>query len=263
MPKASIDAILALTRARVEGLRASARNLERAAQAAPAPRTFGPGVTGQLVGIVAEVKRRSPSAGAIRKDLDPVAHAQAYAAGGAVAVSVLTEEAHFGGSLRDLERVSAAVNIPTLRKDFIVDELQLLEARAAGAAVVLLIVRALDDRELSRLARAARGLGLATLVEAHDRVELDRALAAEPTALGVNNRDLSTYVTDLRVAEELIPFVPAGVLAVAESGIQAREDVARMAAAGADLVLVGGAVARADDPGKAVHNLTGVARRSR
>ncbi|HEV2237419.1 MAG TPA: hypothetical protein VGR57_12225, partial [Ktedonobacterales bacterium] len=133
----------------------------------------------------------------------------------------------------------------------------------AGAAVVLLIVRALDDRELSRLARAARGLGLATLVEAHDRVELDRALAAEPTALGVNNRDLSTYVTDLRVAEELIPFVPAGVLAVAESGIEAREDVARMAAAGADLVLVGGAVARADDPGKAVHNLTGVARRSR
>ena len=215
------------------------------------------------MGVIAEVKRRSPSAGVIRKDLDPVAYARAYEAGGAVAISVLTEEAHFGGSLADLEQVAGAVRLPALRKDFIVDELQLLEARAAGAAMVLLIVRALPDPDLRRLAETARGLGLATLVEAHDRGELDRALAVAPTAVGVNNRDLDTFVTDLRVAERLVPEIPSGVLAVAESGIESRGDVERAAAAGADLVLVGGALARSDGPEAAVRGLSGVPRRGR
>jgi len=263
MPRASIDAILALTRSRVETLRARRAELERlAASAKPAP-PFGPSIAGGSVGVIAEIKRRSPSAGDIRADLDPVRHATAYQAGGAVAVSVLTEEAHFGGSLQDLVDVTRAISIPALRKDFIVDELQLFEARAGGASLVLLIVRALTDEELKRLAAAARGLGLATLVEAHNRQELDRALAVSPTAVGVNNRDLGTFVTDLKVAEALIPAVPKGILAVTESGIEERGAVERAAAAGADLVLVGEAVARADDPAAAVRALSGVRRRPR
>lgn len=263
MPKASIDAILALTRARVQGLRGRRAELERRAAEAPIPPAFGPAVVGKTVGVIAEVKRRSPSAGEIRADLDPAHHALAYQAGGAVTISVLTEEAHFGGSLDDLEQVTKAVSIPVLRKDFIVDELQLLEARAAGASLVLLIVRALTDAELRRLAAGAKGLGLATLVEAHDRQELDRAIAVSPTAVGINNRDLSTFVTDLKVAETLVPAVPKGILAVAESGIEERGAVERLAAAGADLVLVGEAVARAHDPAAAVRGLSGVPRRPR
>lgn len=237
--------------------------MERRATEAPIPPAFGPAVLGKTVGVIAEVKRRSPSAGDIRADLDPVHHALAYQAGGAVTISVLTEEAHFGGSLDDLEQVTKAVSIPVLRKDFIVDELQLLEARAAGASLVLLIVRALTDVELQRLAAAAKGLGLATLVEAHDRAELDRALAVSPTAVGINNRDLSTFVTNLKVAESLVPAVPKGILAVAESGIEERGAVERLATAGADLVLVGEAVARAHDPAAAVRGLSGVPRRPR
>lgn len=263
MPKVSIDAIVALSRARVESLRAGAAELERRAAQTPRPPEFGPAVAGKTVGVVAEVKRRSPSAGVIRGDLDPVAYASAYQAGGAVAVSVLTEEAHFGGSLEDLARVSRAVTVPVLRKDFIVDELQLFEARVAGAALVLLIVRALNDADLGRLARAARGLELATLVEAHDRRELDRALAVSPTAVGINNRDLGTFVTDLGVSEALIPLVPKGVLAIAESGIEGRSDVERLAASGADLVLVGEALTRSGEPEQAVRAMCGVTRRTR
>ena len=262
MNNLSIDAILAATRARVSRLRERGRDLERQAAAAPAPPPFG-GPAGGTVGVIAEVKRRSPSAGVIRADLDPVAHARAYEAGGAAAVSVLTEETHFGGSLGDLERVSAAIRIPALRKDFIVDELQLYEARAAGAAVVLLIVRALAPDGLRRLADAARGLGLATLVEAHDRAELDRALEVAPVAVGINNRDLGTFVTDPGVSDRLVPLVPAGVLAVAESGIAGRGDVERAAGSGADLVLVGEAVARSEDPAGMVRSLCGVPRRPR
>lgn len=263
MTKPSIDGILARARARVQALRGRARELERRAGAAPAPAALGAGLLGGAVGVIAEVKRRSPSAGVIRDDLDPVAYATAYQAGGAVAVSVLTEEAHFGGSLEDLERVSRAVTVPVLRKDFIIDELQLLEARGAGASLVLLIVRALTDAELARLTRAAAGLGLTALVEAHDRGELDRALVVAPPAVGINNRDLGTFVTDPRVAEELIPGVPRGVLAVAESGIAGRDAVERAAGVGADLVLVGEALARSGDPEGTVRALAGVARRSR
>src|SRR3989442_1653416 len=146
MPETKLDAILTATRDRVADLRAQAPDLERRAAAAPAPRPFAPAlVGGGAVGVIAELKRRSPSAGAIREDLDPVAHARAYARGGAVAISVLTDALHFGGSLDDLARVASAVPVPVLRKDFILDELQLYEARAAGASAILLIVRALTS----------------------------------------------------------------------------------------------------------------------
>jgi indole-3-glycerol phosphate synthase len=263
MPETRLDAILSATRARIAGLGPQARELERRAARAPAPRPFRAALAGPGVGVIAEVKRRSPSAGAIREDLDPVGHARAYERGGAVAISVLTDAAHFGGSLDDLARVVEAVSLPVLRKDFILDELQLLEARAAGASAVLLIVRAVSVEQLGALARAARGHALAVLVEVHSEAELDRALAVEPTAVGVNSRDLATFAVDLGGAERLLASVPAPVPAVAESGIETRADVARLAAAGADLVLVGAAVARASDPAAAVRGLGGVVRSGR
>lgn len=263
MTQTSLDAILSATRERVAALRPQARELARAAAAAPRPRPLSPALGGDTVGVIAEVKRRSPSAGAIRQDLDPVRHAAAYQRGGAVAISVLTDAAHFGGSLEDLVRVAGAVSLPVLRKDFILDELQLLEARAAGASAVLLIVRALAPGRLEALARAARDQELGVVVEVHEERELDQALAVAPAAVGVNSRDLATFAVDLALAERLVARVPADVPTVAESGIEARADVERMAAAGADLVLVGASVARATEPAAAVRALTGVKRRGR
>ena len=262
----TLEAILAVTRARVAALQKVAADLERRAVAAPLPRPFlgSPSTpSGAMVGVIAEVKRRSPSQGTIRADLDPVAHARAYVRGGAVAVSVLTDEAHFGGSLDDLARVAAAVSAPVLRKDFILDELQILEARAAGASAVLLIVRVLSRERLNALAAAARAWGLATLVEVHGAAELDPALAAGAAAIGVNARDLASFAVDLRGAEAVIGRVPPGLPAVAESGIETRQDVERLAAAGADFVLVGTSLARRSDPEEAVRALTQVRRRGR
>ena len=255
-----LQAILQTTRERVAALRSRTRELERQAADAPAPRPFHRATSGSDVGVIAEVKRRSPSAGAIREDLDPVEHARAYARGGAVAISVLKDEAHFGGSLDDLARVAAAVAVPVLRKDFILDEVQLYEARAAGASAILLIARALTPARVRALAAAARAQGLGVLVEVHTDAELAVAVAAEPTAVGVNSRDLATFAVDLARAERLVAHVPAGLPAIAESGIATRADVERMAAAGADLVLVGTSVARTADPGAAVRELTGVRR---
>jgi len=260
-----LDAILSATRDRIAGLKAHARELARRAAAAPAPPSFARALRpeGVTVGVIAEVKRRSPSAGAIREDLDPARHALAYQRGGAVAISVLTDAPHFGGSLDDLECVAQAVSVPVLRKDFILDELQLLEARAAGASGVLLIARALPPDRLGALARTARANALGVLVEVHSEPELDQALTVEPTAVGVNSRDLATFAVDLRLTERLLARVPAAVPAIAESGIETRADVERMAGAGADLVLVGTSVARLADPEAAVRALCGVVRRGR
>ena len=255
----SLDAILAVTRTRVQALKRRAGDLERQAAAAPPVRPFQE--PADSVGLIAEVKRRSPSQGDIRPDLDPVQHARAYVRGGAVAVSVLTDEAHFGGSIEDLERVAAAV--PVLRKDFILDELQIMEARAAGASAVLLIVRALAPDRLQALARAAAACHLPTLIEVHSAAELEPALAAAPGAIGVNARDLSTFAVDLRAAEAVIRDVPGNIAVVAESGINSRADVERVAAAGADFVLVGTSVARQKDPEQAVRALVGVKRQPR
>ena len=255
----SLSAILAVTRERVAALQGAASELKRrATQASPVrPFVSQPGST---VGVIAEVKRRSPSQGAIREDLDPVAHARGYVRGGAVAVSVLTDEAHFGGSLDDLARVAAAVPVPVLRKDFILDELQIMEARAAGASAVLLIARILEPDRMKALARAAQQWGLATLIEVHDAGELEPALAAGPGVLGINARDLSTFVVDLEGAKQLIARVPSGVPVVAESGVETRSDVEQLAAAGADFVLVGTSIARHTNPEGAVRALTGVRR---
>lgn len=217
-------------------------------------------LAGRHVAVIAEVKRRSPSAGPIAEQLDPVGHAVAYRSGGAAAVSVLTEGPHFGGSLNDLAAVAAAVDIPVLRKDFIIDELQVMEARVHGASAVLLIVRALDQVALRDLSQTVGDLGLGCLIEVHSLGELDRALAVEPELVGVNARDLETFELDLVSMEPVLRAIPPGVIAVAESGLATRSDVERVAAWGADAVLVGTAVSSAREPEWAVRALTGVPR---
>ena len=260
--KTSLDAILAVTRDRVAALAARAGALEDAARKARAVRPF-PHEPQPTVGVIAEVKRRSPSQGAIRAELDPVSHATAYARAGAVAVSVLTDGPHFGGSIEDLERVVAAVPVPVLRKDFVIDETQVHEARAAGASAVLLIARILSAARLESLAGLVRTCGMTPLVEVHKPAELDTALAAGPSVLGINARDLDTFAVDLSAAEKLIARIPSGVPVVAESGIETRADVERLAAAGADFVLVGTSVARQANPEAAVRALVGVKRHTR
>lgn len=255
--------IIGATRERVRELAPRRAVLERAAADAEPGPAWLPAFAGPTVGVIAEVKRRSPSGGAIAPDLDPGTLAREYERGGAAAVSVLTEGPHFGGSLEDLAAVRRAVGRPVLRKDFIIDPVQLLEARAAGASAVLLIVRALEPELLSQLSDLALDLGLARLIEVHTRAELDAAAALAPEAIGVNSRDLETFEVNLRTAAGLLDAVPSDALAVAESGIAGRDDVGLVAAHGADAVLVGTAVARQADPAAAVAALTGIARQPR
>lgn len=260
---AVLDQILHMTRAGLPALRQRAPALERQAAARAAPPSFREALRGPSVALIAEVKRRSPSAGAINEGLDPVDLARRYAAGGAAAISVLTEEAHFGGAIADLRAVTASVEVPVLRKDFIVDELQLIEARAEGAAAALLIVRALSQGELQVLLGACAELGLGALVEAHDRAELDRALEAGATIIGINARNLDDFSIDIGSSLELLGTIPADLIAVAESGMSSLSHVARAAAAGADAVLIGGALAASPDPGGRAAELSGVGRRAR
>lgn len=207
--------------------------------------------------VIAELKRRSPSRGEIRPDFDPVACARDYAAGGAAALSVLTDERYFGGRLEYLALVRQAVGLPLLRKDFVIDPYQVDEARTAGADAVLLIVTALGAGALRELLAHARARGLDALVEVHDEGELEIALAARADLVGVNNRDLHSFVTDLTVTERLAPRVPPGVLLVAESGIGGPADVARLARAGARAFLVGESLMREAEPGRALRRLRG------
>ncbi len=210
--------------------------------------------------VVAELKRRSPSKGEIRPDFDPVACAQAYAAAGAAAISVLTDHHFFGGELSYLDAVRRVVSLPLLRKDFIVDPYQIDEARAAGADAVLLIVRALDPDTLCALRERALVRGLDALVEIHNAAELETALEAGADLIGVNNRDLDTFKTDLAVTEALAPRLQAaGVTVVGESGIFSLDDVQRLERAGAHAVLVGEALMRQPDLGDALRQLRGVA----
>ena len=258
--RTTLSSILDATRARVTDLRTRRRAVEEAAATAPAPPSWTEALSGDDVAVIAEVKRRSPSAGAIAPELDPAAHAKRYAAGGARALSVLTEGPHFGGSPDDLVAVRRAVPLPILRKDFIVDPIQLYETRALGASAVLLIVCALDDAALRELAALALELGLARLIEVHDAGELTRALRLDPEAIGVNSRDLATFRTDLSAIEPIVRAVPADVLTVAESGITSRQDVERVARWGADAILVGTVLARMTDPTAGVREFTGVRR---
>jgi indole-3-glycerol phosphate synthase len=258
-----LGAILAETAARLRGRSGERADWERRAARAKAPPRFAERLCGAEVSVIAEVKRRSPSAGAIREGADAVALAKSYAAAGASAISVLTEEGRFGGSLEDLEAVAREIPLPVLRKDFIIDPLQVYEARAVGASAILLIVRALSAERLEELARLAGEIGLDALVEVHGGHELARALAVHAPAVGVNARDLETLAMNSAQAEKLLPAVPPGTVAVAESGLATRADVERAARAGADAVLVGSAAAGASDPGAVIESMVGVRRLGR
>lgn len=208
--------------------------------------------------VIAEVKRRSPSKGDLADIPDPAALAGEYAAGGAAAISVLTERRRFGGSLDDLRAVRAAVDLPVLRKDFIVSSYQLVEARAAGADLALLIVAALGDDDLRRLHDEARELGLTVLVEVHDEAETERAAALGAELIGINARNLKTLAVDPDAFGRLAPLVPADRVLVAESGIGGPTDVKRYVAEGARVVLVGEALVKDGAPREAVAAMTGI-----
>ena len=207
------------------------------------------------VNVIAECKRRSPSRGVLRAAYDPVAIATGYQRAGAAAISVLTEPGFFDGSLAHLEAVRAAVGTPLLRKDFIVDEYQLLEARAAGADAILLIVAALDDRALSSLSRSAADLGLAALVEVHSTDECRRAIDTGAAIIGVNNRDLRTLKVDLNASREIAVMLPKGVIGISESGLKTPADLQAMKALGYHAFLMGERFMIAPDPGAALARL--------
>jgi len=230
------------------------------AAAMPACRPFRDGVRGHggAISVIAEIKRRSPSAGALAPDLDPARLARCYEGAGAAALSVLTDAEYFGGSPDDLVRARSACAVPVLRKDFTVCEADVCDARLMGADAVLLIVAALTDDELTRCRQLAHDLAMAALVEVHADDELDRALAAGADLIGVNRRDLRTFEVDLSLAERLAGRVPEGVVTVAESGVRGPADVAGLAASGYDAVLVGETLVTAPDPGAALRALRGV-----
>lgn len=212
------------------------------------------------VAVIAEVKRRSPSKGVINAGIDAGAQAAAYEAGGAAAISVLTEPERFGGSLDDIRAANAASRLAILRKDFITHRVQLVEARLAGASAVLLIARALEPERLVGLAGEARALGLAVLAEVRTEDELEVALSVPGAIIGVNNRDLETLVIEPEVGARLVPLVPSDRIAVYESGVRTRADVERAAGLGADAVLVGSVLSGAADAATAVRSLIGVPR---
>jgi indole-3-glycerol phosphate synthase len=259
----TLDQILVSTRERLPALHARRASLEREAAAAPQPASLAAALRRETVAVIAEVKRRSPSAGSIREDLDPAERAERYARHGAAAISVLTDGPFFGGSMDDLRAAVALAKVPVLRKDFILDELQILEARAAGAAAVLLIVRVLPQARLMALLRAAAACGLDALVEVHGGAEVARALEAGAVVLGVNSRDLDTFRVDTAVAWDVLRSLPRDAVAVAESGMASVADVAAAAAAGADAVLIGTALSAAPEPDALLARLTRVARRGR
>jgi indole-3-glycerol phosphate synthase len=234
-----------------------APELRRAAAAAPPARDFFAALSGPPIRLIAEVKKASPSKGVLRADFDPVAIALTYQQHGASCLSVLTDEEFFQGRLDDLRRVRAAVSIPVLRKDFILDTHQLLEARAAGADAVLLIAECLDDCNLRKLFNETLELGMTPLVELYEPANLPRVLAAGATLIGVNNRDLRTFEVDLEHTIRMRREIPGDCLLVGESGIRTRADVERLAAAGVDAILVGETLVTRPDIGAAVDELLG------
>ncbi|MGN6393117.1 MAG: indole-3-glycerol phosphate synthase TrpC [Gemmatimonadales bacterium] len=259
----SLDQILVTTRDGLPALHARRAAVEREAAGAPRPASLAAALRRDTVAVIAEVKRRSPSAGAIREDLDPAERAERYVRHGASAVSVLTDTPYFGGSMEDLRAVVARIGVPVLRKDFILDELQILEARGAGAAGVLLIVRVLPSARLPALVRAAAECGLDALVEVHNADEVSRALDAGALILGVNSRDLDTFCIDATAAWKILHGLPPEVVAVAESGMSGAADVEAAAAAGADAVLIGTALSATADPEALLAQVTRVPRRGR
>ncbi len=228
-----------------------------------APRDFAGALQREQIALIAEIKHASPSKGILIEHFDPVALGKTYAQSGAAAISVLTDQDFFKGSLDDLRAVHSAVPIPVLRKDFTIDQRQIIEARAAGADAILLIVAILDDSRLQDLFNAAWDYSLAALIEVHTEQEMERALRLNPPLIGINNRDLHTFTVDLSVTEQLASMAPPDVTLVAESGIFTVEDVERVAAAGVDAILVGESIVKSPDMGAQVRALSSVKRQGR
>lgn len=255
-----LDKIVATKRAEVERAKAARSDVELRAAIADAPEVrdfFAPLAAGGPIKLIAEVKKASPSAGVIRVDFDPVAIAKTYEAHGAACISVLTDEPHFQGRLEYLTHIRAAVDLPVLRKDFILDPYQLLEARAAGADAVLLIAECLDDCNLRKLFNATCELGMTPLVELYEPANLPRVLDAGATLVGVNSRNLHTFEVDLEQTIRMRAKVPDDCVLVGESGIKTRADVERLESAGVDAILVGESLTREPDIGAALDRLLG------
>lgn len=257
-----LEEIVASKRAEVarDRRRMPLEELEAQAAEAPPVRDFRAALDGKgAISLIAEVKKASPSVKVIREDFEPVSIARAYQDHGAACLSVLTDVPYFQGHLSYLARIRASVAIPLLRKDFLIDEYQVVEARVAGADAILLIAEILDDATMAALLERAKGLGMAALVEFHDPANLDRVLAAGADLVGVNNRDLHTFTTDLDRTLRVRERVPNDVLLVSESGIHSRAQVERLQAAGVAAVLVGESLMRQPDVGLAVERLMGLA----
>jgi indole-3-glycerol phosphate synthase len=233
--------------------------MERRARATDRPRRFTEALCAAMaemrIGLIAEVKRASPSGGLIREPFDPAGIARAYEEAGATCLSVLTDEPYFQGTAEHLRLAREATALPVLRKDFMIDPWQVFEARAMGADAILIIMAALSDEAASEIEDVARGLDMGVLVEVHDEAELERALGLETRLIGVNNRDLRSLRTDIAVTERLAPLIPADRIPVAESGIRTAQDVRRMVHAGARCLLVGEHLLRQPDPGAAAREL--------
>jgi indole-3-glycerol phosphate synthase len=253
-----LDEILAHKRAELAERQSSTETL--VPEDLPPARGFVTALRQPGISVIAEFKRRSPSGGQIRPGALPAEVAQLYAAAGAAALSVLTDEKYFGGSDSDLVTARQACEVPVLRKDFVVDPIQVYEARMIGADAVLLIVRALGDLELRNLLQLSTQLGIEALVETHSADEVRRALAAGAQIIGVNNRDLDTLTTDISLAPRLRPLVPRECVFVAESGISTPEHMSRLADAGVDAVLIGESLLRARDPGARLGELLAAGR---
>ena len=245
---------------RAEALLSRRSALEKWAASVDEPPHMEPALRRADVALIAEIKRASPSRGAISLELNPQEQARAYESGGAAAISVLTEPQRFNGSNGDLEAASSVINIPILRKDFHVAAVQLYEARSLGASAALIIARALSPGRFKLLVQSAKQIGLEVLAEVRDRRELDLALTAGCTIIGVNNRNLETLEIEAGTAETLIPQIPAECVAVAESGYSDMASIRSVADAGADAVLIGSFLSASSDPALAVRNLTGVNR---
>lgn len=256
-----LQRILETKRTEIDAARRAVPHEEIAARAkaSPAPRDFVAALRARIAAglpaVIAEIKKASPSGGLLREPFEPADIAKSYEAAGAACLSVLTDRQYFQGAPEHLVAARAACRLPVLRKDFVIDPYQVLEARAMGADCILLIAAALAPGAMRELAAAARGLGMAVLVEVHDAVELERALELDTPLIGVNNRDLRSFETRLETTLALLPRIPRDRLLVTESGIVAREDVARLRQAGVPAFLVGEAFMRAEDPGGALRAL--------
>ena len=259
-PVGTLGELVIAAHARASILRERAAELGRAAIAAPPVRSLRSELQGGTVGIIAEIKRASPSRGPINSELRAAAQAQAYERGGAFAISVLTEPSRFGGSNDDIIAARSAADIPLLKKDFHVEPVQLLEARALGCSAALVIVRAVDPSTFAELLQAGRRIGLELIVEVRDEAELDLALTVGAEIIGVNNRNLESLAVDLVTMDRLLPLIPRSCIAVAESGIESRADIERAGSHGADAVLIGSVLSGSATPEVTLRSLSGVER---